>query len=153
MRITKETQAQLGGIDRDTQCDALLQGEEKVYPYQFTTSTDTPIDITSYAFKFRLIERIADYVSDTPKGLQIVNLQAKTGATEKNLDANVTVLQANIGLFQVHVGSSITSTEPSDPDSTMPILYTGYLSIDNGGSPTAEIHKQQYLFTISNDGV
>lgn len=153
MRITKETQAQLGGIDRDVQCDAFLQGEAKTYLYQLTNPNDTPIDISDYVITFRLIERAADYVSDTKNGLSIINLQAKTGAVEINLDSDVTILDAVTGLFQVYVPATVTTSEPADPDSTMPILYTGYVSIDNGGSPTAEIFKQQYLFTVSNDGI
>lgn len=151
MRITKETQAQLGTYS-DVQTLSLTQGEARVLPYQFTLN-GTPIDITNYTFEFEIIERSVDYITDTKNGINIVGLTAKPGANAIVLTGNITVTDALNGNVQVYIPATVTAVEPSDPDSVTPIVYTGFFSINNGATPTAEIQKLQYLILVSNDGV
>jgi hypothetical protein len=153
MRITKETQ-QLFGTDRDVQAYSLLQGEAKTINYQFTQGvSNTPIDITAYVFSAEIIERTADSVTDTPKGISISGLAPKTGANAISLTTGITVTNAATGNLQLYIPASVTSAEPSDPDSVMPVIYTGYLAVNDGGSANPQINKHQFIFLVSNDGV
>ena len=153
MRITKETQ-QLFGTDRDVQAYSLLQGEAKTINYQFTQGDPAvPVDITDYVFAAEIIERTADSVTDTPKGISISGLAPKTGANAIVLTGNITVTNAATGNLQLYIPTVVTTTEPTDPDSVMPIIYTGYLEVNDGGSPTPQINKHQFIFLVSNDGV
>jgi hypothetical protein len=151
MRITKETQAQLGG-DRNVLCLSLLQGESRKQVLTFTKN-NVPIDITNFTFEFKLIERSAAYISDTKNGINIVGLGTKPGAVAFDLDTYVYVTDAVNGIGFVHIPTIITAVEPSDPDSTMPIVYTGYLTVKDNASVGPAIQKIQFLILVSNDGV
>ena len=153
MRITKETQSSLGYY-QDVQCISLRQGETKTINYQFTQGvSNTPVDITGYTFEAEFVERIADSVTDTKNGISISGLASKTGANVVTLTSNVTVTQANVGNVQLHIPATITSVEPADADSAMPVIYTGFLKVNDGGTPNAQIQKFQYILLVSNDGV
>lgn len=155
MRITKQTQIALGG-DRDVQVYDLLQNETRALPYRFEKTINnvkSPIDITTYTFQFRFVERIADYVSYTKNGIDISGLTAKPGAVEVNLDTQVTVVDAVNGLIQVNIPTQLTSVEPSDPDSVNPVIYSGFLTINDNASNGPTAQKMQYLILVSNDGV
>lgn len=151
MRITKETQA-LFGTDRDVQCYELLNGETKLIPYQFFYG-NTPVDISNYTFGFELIERQAESVTDTKSGINIYGLEPKPGANVIVLNDQVTVTNAIDGNVQVYIPNSVTSLEPSNPDAEMPIIYTGFFSINNGSPVDPEVQKIQFLVLVSNDGV
>ena len=151
MRITKETQSQLGG-DRNVLCLSLLQGEARKQLLTFTKS-GVAIDITNFSFQFDLIQRSASYVSDTKNGISITGLATWPGATAVDLSSNVTVTDPTHGLAFVYIPASITAVEPTDPDSTMPIIYTGYLTVNDNASVAPSIQKIQFLILVSNDGV
>jgi hypothetical protein len=147
MRITKETQAALGG-DRNVLCLSLLQGEVLTF-----TKNNLPVNITGFTFEFKLIERSAAYVSDTKNGINIVGLGTKPGAVAFDLDTYVYVTDSVNGIGFVHIPTIITATEPSDPDSSMPIIFTGYLTVKDNASLGESIQKIQFLILVSNDGV
>jgi hypothetical protein len=151
MRITKETQAALGG-DRNVLCLSLLQGEARKQVLTFTKN-NLPIDITNFSFEFKLIERSAAYISDTKNGINIVGLGTKAGAVAFDLDTYVYVTDAVNGIGFVHIPTIITAVEPADPDSQMPIVYTGYLTVKDNASVGPAIQKIQFLILVSNDGV
>jgi hypothetical protein len=151
MRITKETQSQLGG-DRNVLCLSLLQGEARKQVLTFTKN-NLPIDITNFTFEFKLIERSAAYVSDTKNGINIVGLGTKAGAVAFDLDSYVYVTDAVNGIGFVHIPTIITAVEPADPDSQMPIIFTGYLTVKDNASTGESIQKIQFLILVSNDGV
>jgi len=151
MRITKETKQQLGG-DRNVLCLSLLQGEARKQVLTFTKN-NLPVDITNFTFEFKLIERSAAYVSDTKNGINIVGLGIKPGAVAYDLDTYVYVTDAVNGICFVHIPTIITAIEPEDPDSTMPIIFTGFLTVRDNASLGESIQKIQFLILVSNDGV
>lgn len=153
MRITKETQSSLGYY-QDVQCLSLKQGEATLLKYQITQGDPAvPVDITSYTFEAEFIERTADSVTDTKNGISISGLATMPGANVVSLTANITVGNAATGNLTLYIPATLTSTEPTDPDSTVPVIYTGFLSVNDGGTPTPQIQKFQYILLVSNDGV
>lgn len=151
MRITKETQSQLGG-DRNVLCLSLLQGEARKQVLVFSKN-GVPVDITNFTFEFKLVERTAAYVTDTKNGINITGLGTKTGAVPYDLSSYVYITDAVNGTGFIHIPTVITANEPDDPDSIMPLIYTGYLTVKDNAALGETIQKLQFLILVSNDGV
>ena len=151
MRITKETQAQLGP-DRNVLAISLLQGETLTKLFKFEVD-GVAQDITNFTYEFKFIRRLADYVSDTKNGINIVGLQKDPTAIEFDFTSEIAVIDAANGVLQFHIPNTLTSEEPLDPDSSMPIIYTGYLSVNDNAAVGPKVQKFPFLVLVSNDGV
>lgn len=153
MRITQQTKVQLGGsADRQVMALSLLQNETRKQLLIFKKD-DVAVDITNFTFKYRMIQRSAEYVSDTKDGINIIGLGTWPGAVEVNLDTELFISNAAAGMAQLNFPTTLTSVEPSDPDSEMPVIYTGYINIDDNAGVGPLNQKIQILLLVSNDGV
>jgi hypothetical protein len=110
------------------------------------------MDITNYVFESELRELTADYASDGNNGYSIVNPSFKANGNVYTLTSNISVTQANVGNVQFYIPETVTSTE-ADLASTVPVMFYGYFSINNGSVTDPEIQKLPILVVVTNDGV
>lgn len=152
MRITTSTIRSLTGLNSGTiQGFSLRQGETKKLAYQLKHN-DIPMDITDYIFEAELRELTADAASDTTNGFNISGPAFKSGGNTFTLTSNITVTQANVGNVQFYIPATVTSQE-ADLAATVPVMYYGYFSINDGGVPDPEVQKLPILVIVNNDGV
>lgn len=152
MRISTQTIRALTGTNTGTLQDFFLkQGEAKKVPFQIKHN-DVAVDITDYVFESELRELTAEYASDGANGFNIVNPAFKANGNVFTLTSNIVVTQANVGNVQFYIPAAVTSTE-ADLASTVPVMYYGFFSINDGSVPDPEIQKLPILVVINNDGV
>lgn len=156
MRITKQTQIAMGGGDRQTFAYDLVQNEARKRILKFTHTANgvtTPIDITNHTFECKVIERIVDYVGYKNGSIDIPAIYPKPGAVAIDITEHVVKIDAVNGLLQFYLPNDVTVLEPVDPDTSAPIVYTGYLLINDNASVAPLMQKIQILIVVSNDGV
>jgi hypothetical protein len=169
-RFSKSTLQQVAGFDGQILAEEIYYGVDDYWNITVATpntsntgiSNSVPINLTGWNFKLRLIRRQVDAVVDTRnQGIELINLQPTPGATEMNLDTNVTVVDAAAGLIRVLIDDTFFSQVQPIIDTIAPPVYTGYVGMEMPavgtiGQPNyipAQQKKVLLLFIVRSDGI
>ena len=169
-RFSKSTLQQVAGFDGQILAEEIYYGVDNYWnitvtnpvpPNSPSTAIGTPIDLTGWNFKFRLIRRQVDDIIDGRNGVELINLQPTPGATEMNLDSNVIVVNASQGIVRLLVDDSFFSQVQPVLDTIAPPVYTGYLgcelpAVGTISTPSyipAQQKKILLLFIVRSDGI
>lgn len=119
----------------------------------------SPIDLASATFQFRLLEQSATINDDTRSGVDISNIVPIAGKEVINLDNNIVTnvpgLSLELGQLRVLINAANLTDVPVI-DTTSPPFYTGYIGVtlpQVDVSTPAQTKKQRICFIVRSDGL
>jgi hypothetical protein len=118
----------------------------------------SPIDLSTSTFQFRLLEHTATINDDTRAGVDISNITPKAGATLLNLDTNIVTDVTGKSLTNGQIRAFINANDLVDNpiiDTTTPPFYTGYIGVtlpSYGTGTPQQVKKQRICFIVRADG-